>query len=227
MGKIFVAIAGNIGAGKTTFTRLLSERFGWEPHFEKVIENPYLPDFYRDMPRWAFHSQIFFLTHRFRSLLEIQRSERPCVQDRTIYEDAEIFAANLHRQGFMNDRDFRTYRELYETILQSLRQPDLIVYLRASPWTLVSRIRTRGREFEKTIDPEYLLQLHTAYEQWVKRISQKLPLLIVETDEFDVYRDTEWREDVFQEIARCAGYRHGSGSNQQVPVVKGGENRQA
>ncbi len=201
----FVAIAGNIGAGKTTFTKLLSERFGWEPRYERVVENPYLADFYRDMRKWAFHSQIFFLTHRFRDLLEIQRREKPCVQDRTIYEDAEIFARNLYEQGHMDERDFSTYHALYTTIVGSLPPPDLIVYLRASPWTLLTRIRTRGREFERQIDREYLLQLHTAYEKWVRKASQQYPLMIVETDTFDVYRDEEWREKIFEEIARRVG----------------------
>lgn len=203
----FVAIAGNIGAGKTTFTKLLSERFGWEARYERVVENPYLADFYKDMRKWSFHSQIFFLTHRFRDLLEIQRRTKPCVQDRTIYEDAEIFARNLYEQGHMDERDFATYTALYETIVDSLPPPDLIVYLRASPWTLLSRIRLRGRDFEQQIDREYLLQLHTAYERWVRKASEKYPLMIVQTDTFDVYQDEEWREAIFEEIAQRVGMK--------------------
>jgi hypothetical protein len=198
----FVAIAGNIGVGKTTLTQMLVERFGWTGFFEKEVANPYLADFYQDMPAWAFQSQIFFLKERLKDHLQIQAANAPSVQDRTIYEDAEIFALNLFERGLMHARDYACYADLYHAISSSLRPPDLFVYLRASTWTLISRIRKRGRVYEQNIDKEYLAQLNLNYERWVKRIFDQHHVMIVDTDAHDVYRDKEWLEGVIEEIQR-------------------------
>jgi len=198
----FVVIAGNIGVGKTTLTQLLAQHFGWRAYFEKFAENPYLADFYKDMHRWSFHSQVFFLTQRFKSHLEIQQTLVPCVQDRSIYEDAEVFAQNLFERGLMNPRDYQCYRDLYEAMLTSLCYPDLIVYLKASPWTLLSRIRKREREIEKDIDREYLLQLNLAYERWIRRISEHSPIIALDTDQHDLLQDKGWLQKVLNQIDR-------------------------
>jgi deoxyadenosine/deoxycytidine kinase len=182
--KKFIIIAGNIGVGKSALTTLLSERLGWEPFYEAVDENPYLLDFYKDMKHWSFHSQIFFLARKIRYHLEIIKSPSSVVQDRSIYEDAEIFAENLYRQGLMVERDYRTYRELYEAILPLLPPPDLIVYLRASVPTLQERISLRGREFERVIPKDYLEQLNLLYDEWAKGFTL-CPILTVQTDDLD------------------------------------------
>ncbi|MFZ5516609.1 MAG: deoxynucleoside kinase [Candidatus Zhuqueibacterota bacterium] len=196
----FFALAGNIGVGKTTWTQLLSEQFNWRPFFEKVVENPYLPDFYHDMQRWSFHSQIFFLTQRFKAHLEIQESSSTCIQDRSIFEDAEIFATNLYDKKIMSEKDYLSYNDLYETILKSLRYPDLIIYLRASIWTLISRIRKRGRDYERDIDKEYLAQLNIAYEAWAKRYARSHRILIVNTDDLDIEKDNYRLTEIVREI---------------------------
>lgn len=196
----FFAIAGNIGVGKTTWTKLLSEKFGWRPYFEKVKENPYLADFYKDMQRWSFHSQIFFLTQRFKAHQEIQKTTSTCIQDRTIFEDAEIFARILHDRKNISDVDYQNYRELYEAILNVLRFPDLIIYLKASTWTLISRIRKRGRDFEKNIDKEYLAQLNIYYDKWVKEYSKKYRVLVVDTDDLDIEKDTDRLNEIIKKI---------------------------
>ncbi len=196
----FFALAGNIGVGKTTWTKLLSEQFNWRPYYEKVVENPYLSDFYYDMKRWSFHSQIFFLTQRFKAHLEIQDSTSTCIQDRTIFEDGEIFATNLYDKKIMSEKDYLNYNDLYETILSSLRYPDLIIYLRASIWTLISRIRKRGRDFERKIDKEYLAQLNLAYEAWVKRYARNHRILIVNTDDLDIENDQSRINEIIREI---------------------------
>jgi len=200
--SLFVAIAGNIGVGKTTLTKMLVERFGWTGFFEKEVANPYLADFYQDMPAWAFQSQIFFLKERLKDHLQIQAASAPSVQDRTIYEDAEIFALNLFERGLMHARDYACYADLYNAISSSLRPPDLFVYLRASTWALISRIRKRGRAYEQNIDKEYLAQLNLNYERWVKRIFGQHNVMIVDTDAHDVHRDKEWLEGVIEEIQR-------------------------
>ncbi len=196
----FFALAGNIGVGKTTWTQLLSERFGWRPYFEKVKENPYLPYFYQDMPRWSFHSQIFFLTQRFKAHQEIQTTTTICIQDRTIFEDAEIFAKNLYQRNAINEIDYKNYLELYRAILNTLRFPDLIIYLRASTWTLISRIRKRGRDFEKQIDKEYLAQLNNCYEDWVQRYARQHRVLVVDTDDLDIEKDQSRLNDIIKKI---------------------------
>lgn len=196
----FFALAGNIGVGKTTWTKLLSEQFNWRPYYEKVVENPYLADFYHDMKRWSFHSQIFFLTQRFKAHLEIQVSTSTCIQDRSIFEDAEIFATNLYDKKVMSEKDYLNYNDLYETIVSSLRYPDLIIYLRASIWTLISRIRKRGRDYEREIDKEYLAQLNLAYEAWVKRYARNHRILIVNTDDLDIEKDGTRINEIIREI---------------------------
>jgi deoxyadenosine/deoxycytidine kinase len=167
--QLFVAIAGNIGAGKTTLTRLLSEKLGWRAYYEKVIDNPYLSDFYDDMNRWSFHLQIFFLSHRFKSQKEISDWPNSCIQDRSIYEDVEIFAQTLYENGNMSKTDFENYRELFSIMVTYLRKPDLIIYLETPVDQLVERILKRGRDYERTIDPNYLKQLNDAYDKWINR----------------------------------------------------------
>ena len=198
----FVAIAGNIGVGKTTLTNVLVERFHWTGFLEKETRNPYLVDFYHDMKQWSFHSQIFFLKERLKDHLQIQLSQQPCVQDRTIYEDAEIFAQNLFDRGLMSQRDHNCYMDLYRAISGALRPPDLIVYLRASIWTLISRIRNRGRDYEQNIDKEYLAQLNIAYEHWSKRMLESHRLMIIDTDKRDIRTDGEWLDWIIGEIGR-------------------------
>ena len=178
----FLAVAGNIGVGKTHLTRYLGERLGWEVFYEPVIDNPYLDDFYADMRRWSFHLQIFFLSRRFEMHRKMMDNLLSCVQDRTIYEDAEVFARTLHATGAMDDRDFDNYSSLFACMTSYLRPPDTIVYLRASVDTLVRRIEQRGRECERSIDPTYLQRLNDAYDDWVARSAPELRFLVVDTD---------------------------------------------
>lgn len=183
--KWFVAVSGNIGSGKSTITTLLSEKLGWRPYYEIVDENPYLADFYADMRRWSFHLQVFFLSKRFQHHQEITRLPGSVIQDRTIYEDAEIFARNLYLQGLMDERDFRNYDELFNTMAQFLHPPDLIIYLRASVRTLLERIRRRARDYEQHIPAEYLTQLNERYEEWTGRF-RLCPILTVDADRLDL-----------------------------------------
>ena len=187
MRKHFVAIAGNVGVGKSTLTTRLSERLGMEPSYEAVGDNPYLADFYADMRRWSFHSQIFFLSRRLRHHHQLLESPNSVVQDRTVYEDAEIFAANLYRQGLIDDRDFRSYRELYEVLVMFLPPPDLLVYLRASVPVLLERISMRGRDFERDISSEYLEQLNGLYNHWIDNFTL-CPVLTICADDLDFVR---------------------------------------
>ena len=182
--KKFVAVAGNIGVGKSTLVELLSVRLGWQPFFEPVAENPYLADFYADMDTWSFHSQVFFLTHRLRAHYDLAQHPTSVVQDRSVYEDAEIFAQNLYLQGHIQLRDYQTYRQLYETSMRFLPPPDLVVYLRASVPTLRNRISNRGRDYERTISPEYLHGLNNLYEQWIDNFTL-CPVLAVPADHLD------------------------------------------
>ncbi len=195
-----VAIAGNIGVGKTSLSKLLHERFGWSVYYEPETRNPYLESFYGDMKRWAFHSQIFFLTQRFKDHLSIQELDAPCIQDRTIYEDAEIFAANLYKRELMPARDYESYQSLYEAMVQTLKRPAVVVYLKASTWTLISRIRRRGRAYERDIDKEYLAQLNIDYEEWIKKISRSWNVLVIDTDNYDMDKDPDWLEGILEEI---------------------------
>lgn len=182
--KKFVAVAGNIGVGKSTLVTLLCDRLGWKPFYEPVAENPYLADFYANMHAWAFHSQIFFLTRRLRAHRNLLDHPTSVIQDRSVYEDAEIFALNLYRQGQIDSRDYKTYWELYSVLTQFLPPPDLVVYLRASVQTLLSRIAMRGREYERQITPEYLAQLNELYEDWIASFSQ-CPVLTIPSDDLD------------------------------------------
>ncbi len=182
--KKFVAIAGNIGVGKSTLLDLLCCKLGWEPFSEPVTENPYLSDFYKDMAAWSFHSQVFFLTHRLRAHHQIASHPTSVVQDRSVYEDAEIFAQNLYLQGYIHPRDYGTYRELYETVMQFLPPPDLVIYLRASVPTLVNRIARRGRDYERSIAPDYLNSLNVLYENWIANFTL-CPVLTVPADDVD------------------------------------------
>jgi deoxyadenosine/deoxycytidine kinase len=201
MSERFIAIAGNIGVGKSSLTELISSRFGWEPFFEAVAENPYLADFYADMARYAFHSQVFFLSRRLRHHRRLLDFPGPVVQDRSVYEDAEIFARALYQQGSISQRDYRTYRELYEVLVQFLPPPELIVYLRASVPTLLQRIQLRGRSFERSIAPSYLEQLNTYYEEWLSSFSL-CPILTVCADGMDYVHNLADQDRLLAEIAR-------------------------
>jgi deoxyadenosine/deoxycytidine kinase len=184
MVKKFVAVAGNIGVGKSTLVKMLCARLEWEPFYEPEAENPYLSDFYADMRSWAFHSQIFFLTHRLRAHRGLLDHSNSVIQDRTVYEDAEIFAENLYRQGLIKERDYRTYRELYEVLTGFLPPPDLVIYLRASVSTLVSRIAHRARPYEREISSQYLAQLNQLYEEWIAAFN-RCPVLSVPADDLN------------------------------------------
>jgi deoxyadenosine/deoxycytidine kinase len=183
-GKAFVAVAGNIGSGKSSLTRLLSTANGWTPMFESVEDNPYLSDFYGDMKRWSFQLQVYFLSNRFRSHKSITEGNNSVVLDRVIYEDAEIFAKNLYEIGNMQKRDYENYLALYDVMTEYLHPPDLLVYLRANVDTLLHQISLRGRDFEKSIRREYLEQLNGHYESWIARYT-KGKLLVVESDGLD------------------------------------------
>jgi hypothetical protein len=187
--KTYVVLAGNIGAGKSTLVHMLCERLGWQPYYEPVAENPYLADFYADMPRWAFASQVFFLTWRARSHRALMDIPRAVVQDRSFYEDAEVFASALHRQGSMSERDWDTYRDLYRTLTTLLSPPDLVVYLRASVSTLRARITRRARPYEARITDEYLAGLNALYEEWVSGF-RLAPVLVVPSDRMDFVQDS-------------------------------------
>ncbi len=180
----FIAVAGNIGVGKSTLVTLVSQRLGWEPFFEPVTENPYLADFYQAMTTWGFHSQIFFLTHRLRIHQDLLRHSGSVIQDRSIYEDAEVFARNLFMQGHLSERDYHTYHTLYQTLAGFLPPPDLVIYLRASVPTLLQRIARRDRDYERTIAPGYLAQLNDLYETWISNFVL-CPVLTVPADDLD------------------------------------------
>lgn len=172
-----IAISGNIGCGKTTLTRMLAEHYGWEPRFESVTNNPYLADFYDDMERWSFNLQIYFLNKRFKDVVEISQSDKVIIQDRTIFEDACIFAPNLHNQGKMSDRDFETYQDLFQLMMSLVNKPDLMIYIRSSISTLVGQIQKRGREYEQTIRLDYLQGLERLYEKWIEDYDGKLIII--------------------------------------------------
>lgn len=179
--KTFIAVAGNVGVGKSTLTRLLSDYMGWEPFYEAVDDNPYLADFYQDMRSWSFHSQIFFLAKRLSHHRQIIERPGTVIQDRTVYEDAEIFARNLLRQELMSERDWRSYWDLYQTVITILPPPDLVIYLQASVPVLEERIRQRGRDYEQGISADYLKQLNALYESWMDNFTL-CPVLTVPTD---------------------------------------------
>lgn len=182
--KKYIIVAGNIGVGKSTLVQLLSQHLGWEPFYEAVAENPYLADFYHDMRQWSFHSQIFFLANRLHSQRRLLDHPTSVVQDRSVFEDAEVFARNLYEQGLLSERDHATYQELYQALTALLPPPDLVVYLRASVDTLQQRISHRGRAYERRIVPDYLAQLNTLYERWIAAFTL-CPVLTVPADRLD------------------------------------------
>jgi deoxyadenosine/deoxycytidine kinase len=185
-----IAVAGNIGSGKTTLTGLLAKHFGWEPHYEDVDTNPYLNSFYEEMQRWSFNLQIYFLNSRFRQVVDIRNSGKTVIQDRTIYEDAYIFAPNLHAMNLMSTRDYENYRSLFDLMSTFIQPPDLLIYLRASVPTLVSQIQKRGREYENAIRLDYLRNLNEMYEEWIN--GYKLgKLLIIDADTLKVSENPE------------------------------------
>ena len=175
-----IAIAGNIGSGKTTLTKMLAKRYGWIPRFEPVDNNPYLEDFYGDMKRWSFNLQIYFLNKRFREVVEISKSDETIIQDRTIFEDARIFAPNLHGQGYMSDRDFENYTDLFDLMMSLVNLPDLMIYIRSTIPNLISQIEKRGREYEQSIRIDYLTGLNNRYEEWIK--GYKGNIIIIDGD---------------------------------------------
>jgi deoxyadenosine/deoxycytidine kinase len=197
--KYFITVAGNIGAGKSSLTRMLGERFNWKPYYESVEDNPYLKEFYGDMNRWSFHLQIYFLANRFKSHKEIVDSNKSVIQDRSIYEDAEIFARNLHLIEKMDKRDYENYVSLFHVMMEYLKPPDLMIYLRSSVDTLVSKIKTRGREYEQSIPRSYLEQLNGHYEEWIGNYNIG-PLLIIEADPLDFVHRPEDFEFIVQEV---------------------------
>jgi len=200
-----VAIAGNIGAGKTTLTSLLAKHYKWEPHYESVEENPYLDDFYASMERWSFNLQIYFLNSRFRQILEIRESGKNIIQDRTIYEDAHIFAPNLHAMGLMTNRDFSNYESLFNLMERLVSPPDLLIYLRSSIPTLVGQIHQRGRDYENTISIDYLSRLNERYEAWISTYT-KGKLLIIDIDNLNIVDNPE---DLGSVIDRIDAQIHG------------------
>lgn len=197
--KKFIAIAGNIGVGKSTLVEKLCAKLKWEPFFEGVVDNPYLADFYQDMRAWSFHSQVFFLSRRLHDLRQLRDFPRTVVQDRSVYEDAEIFAKNLYKQGHISERDWSTYRELYQVLTELLPPPDLVVYLSASVPTLLQRIALRGREYEKSIAPEYLAQLNVLYDEWIGDFELS-PVLIVPADRLDFVANNKHLNLIAQKI---------------------------
>ena len=180
-----IAVAGNIGSGKTTLTRMLSQRYGWTPRYEPVDNNPYLDDFYADMPRWSFNLQIYFLNKRFQEVVEISKSTDTIIQDRTIFEDARIFAPNRHGMGMMSDRDFDNYNDLFELMISLVKLPDLMIYIRSTVPNLISQIQKRGREYERSIRIDYLAGLNERYENWIKTYEGNLIIIDGDNTKFE------------------------------------------
>jgi deoxyadenosine/deoxycytidine kinase len=198
----FLAIAGNIGVGKTELTHRLSSELGWLAYYEPVIQNPYLDPFYGDMERWSFHLQIYFLSERFKAQVEIGRSALPFIQDRTIYEDSEIFARTLHAQGSMTRVDYENYQALFEIMVSFLRRPDLIIYLKASAPVLMERIARRGRGSEKAIRLEYLQRLNDAYDAWMARVRGEIEVMEIDTDTVPLQGETPAFRDLIENLKR-------------------------
>lgn len=194
-----IAIAGNIGAGKTTLTQMLAKHYKWIPNFEDVDHNPYLMDFYEDMPRWSFNLQVYFLHGRLRQLLDIQNGTETVIQDRTIYEDANIFAPNLHEMGLMSKRDFDNYYEFFQTLKKMVKPPDLMIYLNASVPTLVGQIQKRGREYEENIRLDYLKRLNEFYNKWIAGYKEG-PLLVIDVDKNKFGENEEHFGDIITKI---------------------------
>jgi len=199
--KIFISIAGNIGSGKSSLTSIMAKRFQWIPYFESVQDNPYLSDFYANMKRWSFNLQIYFLAHRFRTHKEITELQTSVIQDRSIYEDVEIFARNLYELGNMDKRDYETYSSLFKEMTAYLSPPDILIYLRASIPTLISQIRKRGREYEMNIDKNYLSRLNESYEQWIENYNLGKKI-IIDTDNLDFVHSEKDFETVISTIEK-------------------------
>ena len=199
IGDMHIAIAGNIGAGKTTLTELLAKHYKWEPQYEDVVQNPYLNDFYAEMERWSFNLQVYFLNSRFRQILDIHNSKNTVIQDRTIYEDAHIFAPNLHAMGLMTHRDFENYSSLFQLMESLVKGPDLLIYLRSSIPNLVNQIHKRGRVYENSISIEYLSRLNERYEAWIHDYN-KNNLIILEVDDLNFVDRSEDLQQVIQTI---------------------------
>lgn len=202
---MYIAVAGNIGSGKTTLTELLSKHYGWEAHYEEVDDNPYLDDFYKDMQRWSFNLQVYFLNKRLQEMLKVKSSHNTVIQDRTIYEDAHIFAANLNDMGLMETRDFNTYSSLFVRISSFITPPDLLIYLRASVPVLVNQIQKRGRPFEASIRIDYLQRLNERYEAWISKY-QLGKILIIDVDKV---KFSETKEDLRYVINKIDATQHG------------------
>ena len=200
-----VAISGNIGSGKTTLTTKLAKHYKWDPHFEDVENNPYLNDFYKEMQRWSFNLQVYFLNSRFRQIIDIKKQNKKFIQDRTIYEDAYIFAPNLHAMGLMSTRDFDNYKELFSLMDSLVEGPDLLIYLRASVPTLVEQIQKRGRDYENSIRLDYLTQLNKRYEEWIEQYDEG-NLLIIDVDDLNF---SENGEDLGSIIEKIDAKMHG------------------
>ena len=194
-----IAIAGNIGAGKTTLTKLLAKHYKWEAQLEDVVDNPYLDDFYNQMERWSFNLQVYFLNSRFRQVIQIRESGKNIIQDRTMYEDAHIFAPNLHAMGLMTNRDFKNYSSLFSLMESTVQPPDLLIYLRSSIPNLVNQIHKRGREYENSISIDYLSRLNERYEAWIHKF-QKGRLLIINVDDLDFVEKSVDLNDIITKI---------------------------
>lgn len=199
-----IAVAGNIGSGKTTLTKLLSKNYGWEAHFENETDNPYISDFYKDMKHWSFHMQVYYLNQRFKQTLDFRKRETAVIQDRTIYEDAYIFSTNLYDMGLMSERDYECYQTLFETINELVQPPDLLIYLKASIPTLVDQIQKRGRDYEDSLRLDYLKKLNAKYEEWIG--SYKGKLLIIDVDNLNF---ADLPEDLGEVINRIEAERFG------------------
>lgn len=204
----YVSISGNIGVGKSTVCTRIGEEFGWLTYFEPVDDNPYLADYYKDMPRWAFHLQIFFLSKRFEVQKEIIDHDASAVQDRTIYEDVEIFARVLHERGCMDTRDYENYREVFRNMVSFLRPPDLILYLRARPEVAMKRIAQRGRECESEIQRDFIVDLHEAYEEWIADAPRICPVKIIDTERINLRDDHEAQRELFDLISKLHADKH-------------------
>lgn len=199
--KYFISVAGNIGSGKSSLTRMIAKEFKWTPYFESVQDNPYLSDFYKDMRRWSFQLQVYFLSHRFHTHKKIIASKKSVIQDRSIYEDVEIFARNLYLMGRMEKRDYNNYRALFYEMISYLKAPDLVVYLKADVKTLLNQIKLRGREFEKSIEKKYIERLNRSYKKWIE--SYRLgKVLVIESDDLDFVNNPEHFEMIISKIRK-------------------------
>ncbi|GAB6190079.1 deoxynucleoside kinase [Marinitoga arctica] len=199
MGKMIV-LAGNVGAGKSTFTKILSEKLDFKPYYESVNDNPFLADFYKDQKKWSYHLQTFFLFHRFKSIKEIIESNDNAILDRSIYEDAEIFARNLYNNGKMSEREYQTYRQIFYTMLEYLKKPDLLIYIKTSVDTIVKRIKKRGRDMEMQVPIEYWQQLDNLYNDWIKNYNQS-KIYVIDGDTIDIVENPEYIDKIVEDIS--------------------------